>query len=247
MSRPRLLPTAALALALLLGLALTDVLPGGWRLRGWLEPHAVRSARAQAGERARRLLEFARERPPEGAVLFLGSSTVARWPLAECFPGVPCTDRGVPGESLLELCDRLEPSLPAARPAGAVLYLASIDVRERAHPPERIAEAARWVLAALRERWPELPVVLIGVLPERDMSAELGRRLAATNAALAALCAREACTFLPTDRAPITGPGGSLAPELAADRLHLAPAGYRVLSGWLLREGGEVGRRLGGE
>ena len=90
-------------------------------------------------------------------------------------------------------------------------------------------------------------MVLIGVLPERDMSAELGRRLAATNAALAELCAREGCTFLPTDRPPITGQGGSLAPELAVDRVHLARDGYRVLAEWLVREGGVVGRRLAGE
>ena len=126
MSRPRLFPTAALALALLLGLVLTDVLPGGWRLRGWLEPHAVRRARDQAGERARRLIEFARESPPEGAVLFLGSSTVARWPLAESFPGVPCIDRGVPGSrcsSCATASSRASP--PPGRPAPSCTSRAS--------------------------------------------------------------------------------------------------------------------------
>ena len=40
-----------------------DLVPGGWTLRTWIVPHAVRQADAQAARRAERLAAFARENP----------------------------------------------------------------------------------------------------------------------------------------------------------------------------------------
>jgi lysophospholipase L1-like esterase len=243
---------AALALVVFvaagLALAWIDVLPGGWTLRGWVTPHAVRHAREHAAHRARRLAAFEAERAgaPEGAVVFLGSSTIERFPLAERFPGVPCLDRGIGEESLPALLDRLERSLPAAAPAGAVLYLGSIDFRVEGRATARIAALAELALRFLREGRPDLPLAVIGILPERDMPPAMVERLAATNASLAALCERAGVAFVRTDRPPVTGPDGSLVPASAADRLHLNGAGYRALARWLVEDGGAVGRLLAG-
>lgn len=248
MTLRRILLASIAALALVATLSWTHVLPGGWRMRGWLMPPAVREARALEDHAARRRLAFAAEAPPPaGAVVFLGSSTIERFPLAESFPDVICVDRGIGNESLPRLLERLDASLPEARPAAAVLYLGSIDFRLHGRPPARIAALARLAMRWIRERHPDLPVALIGILPEQDMPAEMVARLAETNAALAALCAAEGCSFVPTNVAPITRADGSLEPALAADRLHLNDAGYVALAALLRADGGPVGAILRGE
>lgn len=241
-------------LVLLLGaitlftLVWTDVLPGGWRLRGWVTPHAIRQARQWAEHSVQRRMIFATEQPsPEGAVVFLGSSTMERFPLDTAFPGVPCLDRGIGNESLPRLLERLPESLPEARPAGAVLYLGSIDFRAQGRAPEHISSLASLAVNWIRERHPDLPLVILGILPEREMEPEALNRLARTNSALARMCEEEDCTFLPTSRPPITDGEGSLNAEVAADQLHLNARGYAALTEWLQQDDGPVGAALRGE
>lgn len=230
------------------GLAWFDYLPGGWTLRGLIEPHHLREAREQAERSRARLAEFDRENDgvPPGTVVFLGSSTIERFPLESAFPGIACLDRGIGNETATELLERLDRSLPDAPQAGAVLYLASLDFRREHQPPEVIRRRAGRVVAELRLRYPGLPITLLGILPEQDMPAEMVAALAEANDALAALCREQGLSFVPSARPPLALPGGSLAPGYAADRLHLNEAGYRVLTSWLLAEGGEVARLLKG-
>ncbi len=251
-SRPQLrraLFTAPLLLALALALAWYDVLPGGWRLRGWVQPHEQARAREQARYSAQRVALFAAEngQVAAGAVVFLGSSTIERFPLEELFPAALCLDRGIGSETATELLARLDASLPSAPPAAAVLYVGSMDFRHLGRPPRRVADLAAAVITDLRRRFADLPIALVGILPEREMPPEMTERLAATNAALAELCAATGCAFVPTDRPPISAAGGSLAPECAADDLHLNDAGYRALARWLVEEGGRTGELLAGE
>ena len=232
---------APLLVGAALVLAWYDVLPGGWTLRGWVTPHAVRRARAQAEYAEKRLASFAegnRAAPP-GSIVWLGSSTIERFPLDALFPGHHHLDRGIGNESAAELLTRLDRSLPDSRPRLVVLYAGSIDFRALGRPPEAIARLARGVIARVEARYePRVPVLVIGILPERDMSAAMVARLRETNAALAAVCADEPTrVFVDTSRPPIVLPDGSLDPSVAADRLHLAEPGYRALADWIRATG----------
>lgn len=224
--------------AILVGLAWIDVLPGGWRLRGWVTPHDVRSAREQAERSARRLAEFAAENAaaPAGATVWLGSSTIERFPLDELFPRTSNLNRGIGSESAPQLLDRIGRSLPAARPGRLVFYVGSIDFRVQRRSPARIAATAAEIVTVALERYPEGPpaVVLLGLLPEQDMPPAMVTRLGETNAALSELCAaQEGWTFVETCRPPLLSEDGSLNPDYAADALHLNHAGYQVLTAWL--------------
>ncbi len=245
-SASRLALLAALLGGVLLILAWHDVVPGGWRLRTLVVPHHVREAWRQARHAAERLALFAEENPalPDAAVLFLGSSTIERFPLERLFPGVPTANRGIGNETATELLARLDASLPASTPAAAVLYAGSLDFRREERSPEVTARRVERVVLRLREHFPGLPIALIGLLPEWDFPAPRVVALAATNRALADLAAARDLAFVPTDRPPITDPHGALARAASADRLHLGEVGYRALAGWLLQEGGAAGRAL---
>ncbi len=236
---------AALGIAAL-GLAWIDVLPGGWTLRGWVKPHAERRAEAQALYSAERLALFEEtNRTAEaGSIVFLGSSTIERFPLATLFPGKPCLDRGIGDETATELLARVPASLPDTRPAGVVLYAASLDFRREVQAPDTVARRVAKIVRAIHGHWAGTPIALIGILPERDMPPEMVARLAATNLELASLAEQFELAFVSTARPPITTETGSLNPACAADHLHLTPAGYEPLARWLQEDGGKVGALL---
>jgi len=227
-------------------LAWYEVIPGGWTLRGWIVPHAIRQAQEQAQRSRARLALFRTDNPsvPPGAVVFLGSSTIERFPLAEMFPGRPVVNRGIGNETAGELLQRLDASLPQAAPAAAVLYGGSLDFRRERCQPEVTRRRVARIVDELRARYPGLPIALIGLLSEWDFAPARVRDLAATNLALAQLARDADLTFVATDRPPITTPAGQLARPCSADRLHLGSEGYRHLARWLIEAGGKVGDLL---
>jgi lysophospholipase L1-like esterase len=236
--RGRARRSASVAAALVTGAAATlalawfDVLPGGWRLRGYVRPHWQREADERAAHRAARLAEFAEEPVQRGAVAFLGSSTIERFPLDELFPGVRCVDRGIGDESLAELLTRLDRSLPP-EPAAIVVYSGAADVRRLARPADEVAREASVLLDALGGLAPGVPVVWIGVLPDRTQEPGVAARVRALNAALEVLVEQRGGTFVATHRAPLIDAEGRLDRAHSSDELHLDERGYAALAGWL--------------
>ena len=234
------------AAAAYLGLAWAEQVPGGWRLRNLFEPHAAREARRQAAWRAERLEAFTAE-PAPGAppVVFFGSSTIERFPLADLFPGVSTLNRGVAFEPLAQLQDRLAVAVPE-RIAGAVLYAGSIDHRFGGAQPEELGAGLEALVAALRQRHGAIPIAVLGLLGERELEPAQLLRLTRANDALEAAVGRlgGSCAFVPTLGAPLTDAAGRLAPELSTDALHLNEAGYRALAERLLAHGSALAQRL---
>ncbi len=214
--------------ALVLAGAWNDLLPGGWTLRRL-------AGRDEAAERylarhRERLATFAGERVVPHAVVFLGSSTIERFPLAERFPGVPTLNRGIGDELLEELDERLEASVPADA-AAVVLYAGSVEFRER--PPgnaQAIVRELAAVLARLRELRPQASVLVLGILPERAMPQARVTELRELNRQLAARVRELGASFLATDFAPLALPDGSLSESFSSDRLHLNADGYTELA-----------------
>jgi len=215
-----------------LALAWHDVLPGGWRLRGYVRPHWEREAAERATHRAARLAKFAREPIQRGAVVFIGSSTIERFDLAAAFPGVPCVNRGIGDELLGELRSRAASTLPP-EPRAIVVYAGSVDVRRTARSAELIAQDAEGLLDLLAARAPGVPIAWIGVLPDRAHAPDVAARVSALNGQLAALVARRGGTFVATHRPPLVDGSGRLARDHSVDDLHLSERGYTVLAAWI--------------
>ena len=228
-------------------LAWFHVVPGGWALKGLVEDPADRKTRLQAEASAERMETFAQENPtvPEGAVVFVGSSTIERFPLDVAFPQVATADRGIGNETAVECLVRLESSLPPIeRPAGIVVYLASLDFRRELQPAPAVVRRVGRVLDALEERWPGVPIAQIGLLSERDADPGFVERWRRVNLALQEAARARGIAFVGVDRPPLTSPSGQLAESMSSDRLHLNEAGYRHLADWLVAEGGAVGTLL---
>jgi len=250
--RSRATPALLLAHVGLVGpllalLVLAGLLPGGWRLANWIEPAHERRAREVALHAHERLALFAREVPAarEGAVVFLGSSTIERMPLAELFPGRKVLQRGIARADCAELRALLPALLPASRPAGVVLYAGSIDWRENGVAPDAAAAEVDALLAALHERLPTTPVLVLGVASDRELAPEARPELERLNLGLATRVHRRSragqpIAFLPLDREPLSSPDGRLAEKFSSDRYHLNKEGYLVVADWILSEGGAL-------
>jgi hypothetical protein len=234
------LPLVGIATVLLLALVWHDVLPGGWRLRSFFGTDASRQARRDAAHLEERLASFAREDPAvaPGSILFLGSSTIERFPFAQVFPGKPCVGRGVANLSATKLVANLSACIPPARPAGVVLYIGAVDWREAGRNDSLLVDRVDSALAATARELPGVPILLIGLLPEREMP------LRGANERLAALAAARSIAFVDPARPPIADRSGALAEELSTDRFHLNAEGYRHLARWIVEEGGPVGALL---
>ncbi|QDV06949.1 hypothetical protein Poly30_24670 [Planctomycetes bacterium Poly30] len=230
----------ALTGASAVGLALFDVIPGGWRLRTLIVPQSVQDLRRREAHRQARLEQFASEtKPAPGGTLFLGSSTIERFPLAEHFGSLATVNRGIGDEDLSGLEARALSTAMDLNPAQVVLYAGSVNVRRAIDdgswtPPGEIVVRAGRLATGLLELPGVEKVVLLGILPERETGAELADRLRETNAGLAAMAAfTDGIFFLPLAREPLIDAAGHLREEVSADRLHLNDAGYAIFAGWL--------------
>jgi hypothetical protein len=234
---------AATALALLvlagggLHLAWTGAIPGGRLLRDLLEDPSHRAWREHREARAARRKAFREEVLPQSPVVFLGSSTIARWPLAQSFPGEAVLNRGIGAELLLEIQERVHELPEGTR--GLVLYAGSRELRTTDQDPVAIAGAIGDLVRLLRARWPGIPIVLLGVLPDRRMDPPARARLEELNRLLELGAPHFGVRFLPTDRAPFRDAKGRLEAALATDDFHLNGDGYAALARLLVAEAGQ--------
>jgi lysophospholipase L1-like esterase len=210
------------------------------------------SARARVAEAAE-----SRARTEQGAaaaglgppVLFIGSSTIARFPLAAAFPGKPWLNLGKPDENALRLRERLAKTETPA-PAGIVLYAGSIDHRlEPQLSPKEVRERVEAVIDDLLGRFPGLrmqSILLLEILPARKQTAAERANLEAVNRALADLAASRHpdVKFMKTNRHPLIDGSGDLPEAMTVDRFHLNDEGYRVLAQWIREDDGAVGQLL---
>jgi lysophospholipase L1-like esterase len=248
-ARLRLLAGAALIAAVTAaGLALvwSEVLPGAWTLRGWVLGREGRASWQRERGIARQLDLYRQENPtvPPGSILFVGASTILRFPLARHFPGRPCVNRGLEGATAEHLLEHLEALLPPAPPDAVVLAIGGNDLRREGLEPVEVASHVTRLLDRLAEHFPEVPIALLGCHPVRGTDEAERARLERYEELLRELATARGMAFVAADRPPLRGPDGALPAELAADELHLNEAGYGHLAGWLLADGGAVAAKL---
>lgn len=95
--------------------------------------------------------------------LFYGDSITAAFPLHEFFPEYTLLNRGIPGDTVYGLYDRLEPDLYAYSPRRVFLLIGINGIEE---PAPRILDAIRTLTGLIRSRGSE--VVLCSILPLRN-------------------------------------------------------------------------------
>ncbi len=244
---PVIVIAAVVVLAGLVGLVWFRVVPGRDAVS------RIRNERAARAERETRTAGFLgryaidNRRAAAGSVVLIGSSTIERGPWAEIFPSTRILNRGIGGETAIELGARLADSLPDAKPAGIFVYAGAADLRFDGASPR---EAARRVAALCDALSPQhglymtVPVAIIEVLSEVAPTPERLADVRALNASLAILAAEHGFAFVRTSVPPLVDADGRLPAALSTDGVHLNDAGYRALADRMRIDGGAAALAL---
>lgn len=168
--------------------------------------------------------------PPEGAILFVGSSSVRMWEsLERDFAPIPVLNRGF-GGSQIEDSTHFAPRIVFPyRPSMIVLYAGDNDLASGKSPGE-VFEDYRAFVRTVRRRLPETPVAFVSIKPSPSRRGLMGEQRAA-NALVREYAGSEPGLSYLDVFTPMLGPGGDLRPELyIEDELHMSPAGYAIWS-----------------
>ncbi|HUF62193.1 MAG TPA: sulfatase/phosphatase domain-containing protein [Verrucomicrobiales bacterium] len=199
-------------------------------------------------ERWREKNEQTREGPAE--LLFVGDSITQSWegPGKELWEARYAPRRavnlGFSGDRTEHVLWRLRTGqFGGTRPKAAVVMIGTNNTGHRQQAAAETAAGIRAVVMELRTRFPEMPVLLLGVFPRGETAADPLRRLNAEINGIIATAASEdpkveyldiGQVFLEED--------GTLSKEIMPDFLHLSGEGYRRWSEAIE----EPLRRLGG-
>lgn len=171
---------------------------------------------------------------PAGGVVLLGDSRFSQWPASALPAGV--VNRGIGGQTTAQLVARAPVDVVPLRPRVVIVQAGVNDVVAGLTTGDRDAE--RRAVAHLRALADTLTahgarVVLTTVLPPARGAAfdGIAAGVARVNAELRTL-ARPGVVVV--DLAAALAPDGRLAPDYAADPLHLTPAGYARVAALVL-------------
>jgi lysophospholipase L1-like esterase len=174
--------------------------------------------------------------PGRAEVVFIGDSLTEGWQsigseiweARYAYRGA--VNLGVGGDLTSDVLWRIERGeLEAFTPRLVVLMVGTNDLGSGSSPAETFKGIAACVRAIVG-RFPEAHVLLLGVLPRGSGGPQspMRRSVASVNATLACLDYGRQVHFLDIGEA-FVAPDGTVRPELfEADKVHLAPPGYRV-------------------
>jgi lysophospholipase L1-like esterase len=168
--------------------------------------------------------------PPKGGILFIGSSTIRLWKtLADDFPEHKVINRGFGGTEIVDSTHFADRLIVPYEPKQIFLRAGGNDIHAGRTPKEVAHEFSEFV-RVVHARLPKAEIIYISVSPtparwgESDKYRELNRLV------------REMALDMPrvgfVDTFDISlAPDGRARTELfVKDRLHFAPAGYKLLA-----------------
>ena len=163
--------------------------------------------------------------PPDGAVLFVGSSSIRYWDVAAAFPGRSAIKRGFGGSHVSDniyFADRL---IFRYKPPLIVFYAGDADVAA-GKQADQIAADYRTLVAAIHSRLPATRVIVIGTKPSPAHWAQM-KTIRAANASVKALAEADPLVEYVDVEAALLGTDGRPRAELYAENgLNLNERGY---------------------
>jgi lysophospholipase L1-like esterase len=154
-----------------------------------------------------------RARPSPGGILFLGSSSIRRWDLAESFPGL---------DDLIALADRV---IAPYGPRAIVLYAGDNDIAA-GKSADRVLDDVLRLARFVRGAAPEASLVFLSIKPSPARE-EHWPEMRRANALIERASESDDRLVFVDVATPMLGPGGRMRPELyVEDRLHLSDEGY---------------------
>jgi len=175
----------------------------------------------EKGKRKRAQLFEALPAPTDRVVLY-GDSITEGGAWDGWLRGLPIANRGIGGDTVAQLAERIGTAIDSPR---AVCLLAGTNDLQRGEPkdPDSIARRFRALIAQIRERDANVPILINSVMPR---AAKFADPIGIINSRYREIADEFNATYL--DLWPVlAAPDRSLRSELTPDGLHLNADGYR--------------------
>jgi lysophospholipase L1-like esterase len=165
--------------------------------------------------------------PPEGATLFVGSSSITYWDVASAFPNMKTIKRGFGGSHVSDHIAYADRVIVRYKPKLIVFYAGDADVAAN-KPADRIFADYRTLVAAVHERLPNTPMVIIGTKPS-PAHWKQNDTIRQANRSVRQFAASDPLLRYVDAESALLGADGRPRPELYADNgLNLNERGYAV-------------------
>ena len=165
--------------------------------------------------------------PPEGGIVFLGSSSFRRWDLEKSFPGRGLINRGFGGSQMADAIRYVDRIVLPLKPRTVFLYEGDNDTGN-GKTPATVEREFRQLVAIIHEALPQTKIVFVSIKPSirRWHLIDVARD---ANARVRAVCDESDLLEYVDAANPLLGKGGEPRPELfVEDDLHLNDAGYAI-------------------
>jgi lysophospholipase L1-like esterase len=175
------------------------------------------------------------ENPPaSGAILFVGSSSIAMWKdLADYFPGHRVLNRGFGGSDFTDLIYYAERVIFPYKPSMIVVYEGDNDIA-KGESPDKVLENAKTLRNLIRRAAGKTPVVFISPKPSIARW-DLRTKYEEVNDKLKKYASDEPDTeFADVWSASLGSDGKVLNNIFLEDNLHMNAAGYKIWQNVLL-------------
>ncbi len=106
----------------------------------------------------------ARDSIKPGGVLFVGSSSIRLWKLAESFPELDAINRGFGGSQIVDSLHYADRIILPYKPRAVVIYAGDNDIKS-GKSPEEVSGDYKQLAALIRKELPETKILCIPVKP----------------------------------------------------------------------------------
>jgi lysophospholipase L1-like esterase len=172
----------------------------------------------------------ARYAPPQGGIIFVGSSTIYCWALElkKYFPDLPVWGYGFTGAKTPDVLDAIPRLLVPCRPRVVVYYCGDNDLGYPQVAPQVAVDGFIRFAASLRSALPKTRLIYLAIKPSPARAA-CWPHVQTANAAISAYCATVAQLTFVDVATPMLSAKGAIRPELyEQDGLHMVAPGYQL-------------------
>lgn len=187
-----------------------------------LPPFAPLLRRALTSKQTLRRAQFEALPPAPGRVVFLGDSITEWTAWEDWFPDLRTVNRGIGGEAICDVMQRLPSALVAPRAISLLIGTNDLHGLGRSTEIDKIAQQMEALVGAIRDIAPSAHLFVSSVLPR---STHFRDRIVALNAHYRHITSKAGATYVDVWPA-LAGDGGAIRPAFTTDGLHLSVAGY---------------------
>jgi lysophospholipase L1-like esterase len=167
--------------------------------------------------------------PPQGAVLFVGSSGIRLWKtLAQDFPDHVVINRGFGGSTMAQCLHFTDRIVIPYKPKTIVLREGTNDLQYPKVTVQEVADQYAQFIKQVQTALPETRIIILSVNPTPGRAKNVARQQELNNLLKAMVTSGKNLDYVDL-WAPTLGSDGKPRPELfATDGIHNSPEGYRL-------------------